>query len=56
MEFSTNTHKCGMIKFHAKTVEEIYETVRDIHEKVLILDEQGSSMLMNRFEGDWLRS
>lgn len=56
IESSTNTHKCGMIKFHAQTVEEIYETVNAIHEKVLILDENGDSMLMNRFEGDWLRS
>ena len=54
IESSTNTHKCGMIKFTAKTVAEVYETVQDIQKNLLIIDEAGNSMLMNRYEGDWL--
>lgn len=46
----TNTHKCGMIKFSAKTVLEVEKIIRFIKKYLIIENENGQSMLVKDFD------
>lgn len=48
-ETGTNAQKAGMIKFSAKSMEEVKSTVQYIHENLIVEDEDGNNMKMKPF-------
>ncbi len=45
----TNAHKTGMIKFSAKTLDQVAETVDTIYKNLIIKDTDGNNMFMTKF-------
>ena len=46
----TNAHKAGMIKFSAKTLDEVQETVKYIQQNLIIEDTDGNNMFLTKFD------
>lgn len=55
LKTNTNAHKSGMIKFTAKTLDEIVEMANFIQENIEVLDENGQNMNMFWFDAERLR-
>jgi len=50
----TNAHKSGMIKFSAKTLEDVESIVREIQKKLIIEDTEGNPMALTKFSPERL--
>lgn len=55
IENGTNAQKAGMIKFSAKSIEEIIETIKKIENSVRVEDIEGNDMIIPMFDADRLR-
>ena len=56
MATGTNAHKAGMIKFSAKTIDEVIDVVYDIKKKIVIEDTDGNDMFLTNFNPERIRS